>query len=218
VKTSQFKDSRPSTRTQRVVLTGGIATGKSYALDQFATLGAQTLDADQLAHAAVAPGGAAWNSVREHFGATFFDKHGVLDRRKLGALVFADTTSLAALNVIIHPHVRSAITSWFAVLGESPRPRLGIVAIPLFFENQHTESVDRVIVTACRHETQLARVIARGFTEDAARQRIAVQLPTIEKVRQGDFTIWTDSTYADTDRQVGALYSALSAETLPDRD
>ena len=59
--------------------------------------------------------------------------------------------------------------------------------------------------------------MARGFTEDAARQRIAAQLPTREKVRRGDFTIWTDGTHADTDQQVGALYGVLSAETLPDR-
>jgi dephospho-CoA kinase len=199
------------------VLTGGIATGKSYALDHFATLGAPTLDADHLAHAAVAPGGAAWQSVRDRFGAAVFDEHGVLDRQKLGALVFADAPSLAALNAIVHPHVRATITAWFAELEASPGPRLGIVAIPLFFESTRPESFDRVIVTACRDDTQLARVMARGFTEDAARQRIAAQLPTREKVRRGDFTIWTDGTHADTDQQVGALYGVLSAETLPDR-
>ena len=194
---------------RRVVLTGGIATGKSYVLARFAALGVPTTDADQLAHAAQAPDGPAWQAVRDRFGAEMFDAQGLLDRPKLGALVFADTTALAALNAIVHPHVRIAIDRWFVDLEATGAPHLGVVAIPLFYESPRTETFDRVIVTACHDETQLARVVVRGVTEDEAKQRIGAQLPTPEKVRRADHTIWTDGSHAETDRQVDQILRNL---------
>ena len=201
---------------RRVVLTGGIATGKSYVLDRFAALGVPTTDADQLAHAVVAPDGPAWQAVRDRFGAGMFDDQGLLNRPKLGALVFADQAARAALNAIVHPHVRAAINGWFADLEPAGAPQLGIVAMALFYEIPRTETFDRVIVTACHDETQLARVMARGLCETEARQRIAAQLPTREKTRRADYTIWTGGTHAETDRQVEEIYERLSAEAPSD--
>ena len=202
---------------RRVVLTGGIATGKSHVLDRFTALGAPTIDADQLAHAAVAPDGPAWQEVRDRFGAGMFDDRGRLDRPKLGALVFADETARAALNAIVHPHVRVAINRWFADLEARPPAPFGIAAIPLFYESARAELVARVIVTACQDDTQRARLVARGLSEPAAGQRIAAQLPTREKVGRADYTIWTDLTDAETDRQVDEIYERLSADTPSDR-
>jgi len=190
------------------VLTGGIATGKSYVLDRFADHGVPILDADHLAHAAVAPDGPAWQAVRDRFGADMFDPHGRLDRTKLGALVFADAEARADLNRLVHPHVRADTAAWFATL--TPPVHFGVVAIPLFYETPRVEHVDRVIVTACAPEQQLARVMARGLTEHAAQLRIAAQLSTEEKVRRGDHVIWTDGTFADTDRRVEDLFRKLS--------
>lgn len=204
----------PSSRVARIVLTGGIATGKSYVLNRFAGHGVPTLDADQLAHAAVAPDGPAWQGVRDRFGAEMFDHRGRLDRAKLGALVFADAEARADLNRLVHPHVRADTAAWFATL--TPPTRFGVVAIPLFYETPRTERFDHVIVTACAPEQQLARVMARGLTEPAAKLRIAAQLPTEEKVRRGDHVIWTDGTFADTDRQVTELFRALSSLDVPD--
>ena len=202
---------------RRVVLTGGIATGKSYVLDRFAALGVPTIDADQLAHAAVVPDGPAWQGVRERFGAGMFDDQGRLDRRKLGTLVFADETARFALNAIVHPHVRAAFNRWFAALEPGPAP-FGIVAIPLFYEHPRSDVFDRVIVTACQDATQRTRVMARGLSESEADQRIAAQLPTREKVRRADDTVWTDGTHAETDRQVDQIYRRLSGMGLADRD
>ena len=193
------------------MLTGGIATGKSYVLDRCAARGVPTIDADQLAHAAQGPDGPAWQALRDRFGVGMFDDQGRLDRPKLAALVFADTTARAALNAIVHPHVRVAINRWFLDLEAAEAPPLGIVAIPLFYESPQPEAYFRVIVTACRADTQLARVVARGLTEDEAARRISAQLPTAEKVRRADHAIWTDGTCADTDRQVDEVLRGLQA-------
>ncbi len=216
MKTTRTKPS--AERVRRVVLTGGIATGKSYVLDRFTALGVSTIDADQLAHATVAPDGPAWHAVRDRFGAEVFDDQGRVDRSKLGALVFADDAALAGLDAIVHPHVRAAIDHWFADLESGDASHLGIVAIPLFYESTRSESFDLVIVTACHDDAQLARVMARGFTADEARRRIGAQLPTREKVRRGDRVIWTDGTYTATDQQVDEIYERLSVDTPSDRD
>jgi dephospho-CoA kinase len=52
-------------------------------------------------------------------------------------------------------------------------------------------------------------VVARGLTEDEAARRIGAQLPTSEKMRRADYTIWTDGTHADTDRQVDEVLRGL---------
>ena len=195
----------------RVVLTGGIATGKSHALARFAVHGVPTSDADRWAHEAAAPGGPAWQDLRDRFGPAVFDAEGRVDRRRLGAVVFADDAARADLNGIVHPRVRAAITNWFTGLERRPGHRFGIVAIPLFFESARAESFDRVIVTACGHPAQVARVVARGFSRDEAERRIAAQWPTAEKTRRADCVIRTDGTLADTDRQVDAIHRALAA-------
>ena len=203
-------------RLRRVVLTGGIATGKSYVLDRFAALGAPTTDTDRLAHATYAPEGPAWQAVRDRFGAAMIDDRGRVDRQKLGALVFAEEAARAALSAIVHPHVRVAVDRWFLELEAAAAAPFGMAAIPLFYESRRTEAFDRVIVTACDDQTQLARVMARGLTEDDARQRIAAQLPTREKARRADGVVWTDGTYAETDRQVDEIMRTLTAP-LTDR-
>jgi dephospho-CoA kinase len=193
------------------VLTGGIATGKSYVLTRFAAFGVPTLDADDLAHDAQAPGGPAWQAIRDDFGAEMFDERGYLDRPKLGALVFADAQALATLNRLVHPHVRAAVTAWFANL--APDTSFGLVAIPLFYEAPRTDVFDHVIVTACQPGRQISRVVARGLSEPQAQLRIDAQLPTAAKVQRADHVIWTDDTHADTDRQVEELCHALSRVT-----
>lgn len=196
----------------RIVLTGGIATGKTRVLDRFAALGAPTSDADRWAHEAMAPGGPAWRDVRDRFGPGVIDARGHVDRRRLGAVVFADDAARADLNAIVHPRVRTAIAGWFADLERRPAHRFGIVAIPLFFESARAAGpFDRVVVTACAHAAQVARVAARGFSRDEAERRIAAQLPTPEKTRRADYVITTDGTLADTDRQVDAIYARLEA-------
>ncbi len=197
----------------RVVLTGGIATGKSRVLDRLAAAGVPTSDADRWAHEAMAPGGPAWQDVRDRFGPDVIDAEGRIDRRRLGAVVFADDAARADLNAIVHPRVRAAIGGWFDEIERRPGHRFGVVAIPLFFESARTESFDRVIVTACGRAAQVARVVARGFSRDEAQRRIAAQLPTEEKVRRADHVIRTDGTLADTDRQVDAVHCALVASS-----
>jgi len=196
----------------RVALTGGIATGKSYCLARFASLGIPVIDADQLARDAVAPGSRALEEVAARFGAAILRPDGSLDRSSLGRIVFNDRAARADLEAIVHPEVYRRISEWLATL--PPRTRVAIADIPLLFETGHTHDFDRVVVVACDAREQLRRIIARdGLSERDARARLDSQWPIEEKEARADYVIKTDGSVADTDSQVRTVYELLSADS-----
>jgi dephospho-CoA kinase len=196
---------------RRVGLTGGIATGKSYARSKFEELGVPTIDADTLAREAVAPASEGLTAVVERFGREVLDTSGALDRRKLAQVVFADTAARRDLERIIHPFVRAQADTWFRALDPEKHP-IAIADIPLLYESGTDNLYSTVIVTACAPDEQVRRIIARDHvTEAEAKQRLAAQLPIEEKIRRADYVIRTDGTHEETDRQVRDVYSKLRA-------
>jgi dephospho-CoA kinase len=88
---------------------------------------------------------------------------------------------------------------------------IAVAVIPLLYETGREREFDVVVTTACAADEQLRRVMARddlGGLE--ARQRIAAQLSTEEKVSRADYTIWTDGTYDETRRQVADTLEQLA--------
>lgn len=186
---------------KRVGLTGGIATGKSVVGAELERLGVPTIDADVVARDVVAPGTPALAAILARFGPGVLDADRTLDRRKLGSIVFADDAARHDLERIVHPAVKAAIDAWLDSM--SDHHNLAVAVIPLLYETGRERDFDVIITTACSAEEQLRRVMARDSLTDAqARQRIAAQLSTEEKVRRADYAIWTDGTYDNTKRQV----------------
>ena len=193
---------------RKVALTGGIATGKSWVRRRFAHHGIPTVDADALAHAALAPGTPGATRILERFGAAVQSPDGGIDRKALGALVFRDEAARRELEAIVHPAVYDAIAAWYATL---PPVAFAVADIPLLYETGRESAFDVVVVTACEPEEQVRRLRARdGLSLEEARQRIAAQLPVAEKARRADHVVRTDGTHADTDAQVDAIVAALS--------
>jgi dephospho-CoA kinase len=195
----------------KIALTGGIATGKSYVLDQFRRRGVPCLDADVLAHGVTATGTEATQAIAARFGPDFLDADGAVDRKKLGSTVFADESARRDLEAIVHPAVYRAITAAlraFALIGGTP---LAVVDVPLLYETGHQSEFDRVIVTACQVEAQIRRLAGRGLSEAEARLRVAAQLPTDDKVSRADFVIRTDGSFEETDQQVDQILQNLAS-------
>jgi dephospho-CoA kinase len=200
----------------RVALTGGIATGKSYVARRLASLGIPTIDADVLAHQALRAGTRSAEAVRRRFGAEVVQSDGAIDRRRLGAIVFADPEARADLESILHPEVYSAIDRWFS---DQERPgvpddgRFAVADIPLLFETGREGAFDRVIVAACPPEMQLERAMARDrLTREQASARLDAQWPIGEKVRLADLVIRTDGTFDETDAQIDRVVASLARE------
>jgi dephospho-CoA kinase len=194
---------------KRVGLTGGIATGKTVVRAEFERLGVPTIDADDLAREVVAPGTPAFAAILARFGTRVLDGSRALDRRKLGAIVFADENARRDLERIVHPAVKAAIDKWLES-AERDQHTVAVAVIPLLYETGRERDFDVVITTACNGDEQLRRVMSRdSLSEVQARQRIAAQLSTDEKVRRADHAIWTDGPYENTKRQVVTILERL---------
>src|SRR5919201_202869 len=186
----------------RVGLTGGIATGKTYVLDQFRKRGVPCIDSDELAHGVTAAGTEATAAIAERFGQGMLAPDGSVDRTRLGPIVFSDPAARRDLEAIVHPAVYRAIAAGLRGFERLNAYDLAVVDVPLLFETGHERDFDRVIVTVCPREMQIARLRERGMSKADARLRLAAQWPTERKVSRADFVIRTDGTFTDTDAQI----------------
>jgi dephospho-CoA kinase len=169
------------------------------------------LDADALVHGVQAAGTEATAAIAGRFGADVLAADGSVDRKKLGPMVFDDAVARRDLERIVHPAVYRAIAAGLHGFERMGDP-IAVVDVPLLYETSGEKDFDRVVVTACPPELQMARLVERGLTEDAARQRLAAQWPTEKKVGRADFVIRTDGTFEETDRQVEQVLAVLSSK------
>jgi len=193
-------------------LTGGIGSGKSMVASMFAQLGADVIDADQLARDVVEPGQPALEEIASAFGREILLPDGRLDRGKLARIIFADPVARGKLNAITHPRIKERMAA--EISARASRPGVLIADIPLLYENDRTGSVQAVIVVWVDPQTQLRRLLERdGLTEEEARQRIAAQMPLDEKRARADIVIDNNGSRENTRRQVEAVYRRYAAET-----
>lgn len=198
----------------RVALTGGVATGKSYVVDRLRRRGVPCLDADELAHGVTAAGTEAAAAIAKRFGPDVTDPSGAVDRRKLGAIVFADPSARRDLEAIVHPAVYRAIEAGLRALERVGGYPFAVVDIPLLYESGHASEFDRVIVTACEPAHQLARLKERGLSGVESVRRLEAQMPTEEKVARADYIIRTDGTFEETDAQIDQIFGSLNSQIL----
>ncbi len=196
-----------------VGLTGSIATGKSTVSRMFAHLGARVLDADLLAREVVMPGQPAYLKIVEEFGQAVVQEDGTLDRKGLGAIVFAEPARRKRLEEITHPAIAARQQRILSVLEEEAFEGIVIWDVALLFETGGVAKVDRVVVVYADPETEVARLIARdGMAEADARARIASQMPVAEKAKRAHYVIDNSGDRAHSEGQVKAVYEALLAE------
>lgn len=196
-----------------VGLTGSIATGKSTVSRMFAHLGARVLDADLLAREVVMPGQPAYLKIVEEFGQGVVQDDGTLDRKALGAIVFAEPARRKRLEEITHPAIAARQQRILSVLDEEAFEGIVIWDVALLFETGGVARMDRVVVVATDPETELARLMSRdGMAEADARARIASQMPVAEKAKRAHYVIDNSGDRAFTEQQVKVVYEALLGE------
>ena len=194
----------------KVGLTGGIASGKSTVAEMFRARGCPVIEADRLAHSLMAPGQPAHDEIVREFGRSVLATDGSIDRSKLAAVVFADRAKLARLNQIVHPRVIAASEAEFARLGQEHPGGVAIVEAALLVEAGYYRQLGKLIVTWCRPEQQLERLLARGrLSRQQAQRRLTAQMPPEEKRGYADFVIDTSGTLASVETQVGSVLEEL---------
>jgi dephospho-CoA kinase len=197
-------------------VTGNIACGKSTVLRQMRELGAFVIDADAMIHHILRKGGPAYWPVVSAFGPGIVREDGEIDRRSLGAIVFADPEKLKRLEGIEHPIVRRVIDEQIA---EATKPVVALDAIKLI-ESGWADKCDAVWAVTCRRDQQLERLMStRGYSREEAEMRIDAQSPQEEKSARADTVIDNSGTLDQTSVQVLAAWRAfVRASRLLDLD
>ena len=194
-----------------LVITGGIACGKSEVGRILDALGVKLLDTDALAHACLKPGHPGHAKVLEHFGADILDAAGRIDRSRLGAIVFSDVSKREILNAILHPMIGEAWRDW--VDERQAASEHAAVMIPLYYEVGVDFPFDAVICVAASEDTMLKRLQDRGLSESEARARIAAQWPVEKKAAQADCVIHNNGSLEALAEKTKAVWQSLLDRT-----
>jgi len=167
-----------------IVLTGGIATGKSTVSSLMQLYGFKIIDADKIAHQILDK---SINEIAKVFGDEYIEE-GIVNRKKLGSLIFDNKEKRLELEAIVHPKIRDEILAQAKLQEGFNKPYL--IDIPLFFERDGIYNIDRVIVVYAPKEIQLERLMQReGFSKEEAIKRINAQLPIDNKRDKATFLI-----------------------------
>ena len=202
----------------KVGLTGSIAVGKSFVCEVFRELGCHVLDADKTAREVVEPGTDGLLQVVAEFGESVLTMDGQLDRKKLGAIVFADEDKRKLLNSIIHPLVIEAQDRWIKTAEKEDPEGIAIIDAALMIESGGYKRFDKLIVVWCEPAIQLKRLMLRdNLGEIDAQKRIDTQMPQDGKKRFADYLIDTSGGFDDTRKQTIDVFQHLKASPLVER-
>ena len=198
----------------KVGLTGSIAVGKSFVVECFRELGCYVLDADLTAREVVEPGTEGLRRIVQEFGEEVL-ANGSLDRKKLGAIVFADASKRELLNSIVHPFVIEKQNQWINEREAEDPSGIAIIDAALMIESGGYKRFDKLIVVWCEADIQLARLMKRDLlTAEEAQRRIDAQMSQNEKKTYADILIDTSHGFEDTRRQVAETFAHLKHLTL----
>lgn len=194
----------------RVGLTGGLASGKSFVATVLSDLGCHVIHADALGHAVLAPDGEAYHRVIAEFGSGILNAEGLIDRRRLGALVFIDAERLAVLNSLVHPAVFERQERWMAEVAERDPQGIAVVEAAIMYETGSDARYQKMIVAVCSEEQQIERAMKRDhLSREEVLARLRRQLPLREKAARADYVVDTSGTKEETIRQTESVYRSL---------
>jgi dephospho-CoA kinase len=196
-----------------VGLTGGIATGKSTVSAILRALGCEIIDADLLAREVVEPGEPSLAQIADEFGRDVLTPSGALDRKKLGAIIFANPERRRRLEAITHPAIRERFLARVDALAARGFTGIVVFDAAVMIESGNYKNMDRLIVVVIDESTQMARLHGRDGTDEAEnRRKISSQMPLAEKAKLADYVIDNSGSREATAEQVRRVFTALMSE------
>jgi len=195
-----------------VGLTGGLATGKSTVSDILRSLGCVVLDADVLAREVVEPGQPALATIAQEFGLEVLRPDGTLDRKRLGAIVFADPERRRRLEAITHPAIRDRYLARLAELEAQGFDGVVVWDAPVMIESGGYKNMDRLVVVITDAATQRERALARDGDRTDVERKIASQMPLADKAALADHVIDNSGDRAATEAGTREVHAALLAD------
>jgi dephospho-CoA kinase len=179
-------------------LTGGFGVGKSSVAQLFKNMGAEVIDADDLAHAAMKKGSPVFDRVIELFGEALHPGGKKMDREILAGIVFADPKRRKELESVIHPYVKEKIQEKI----EASDSQVILAEVPLLFEAGFETLCDKVLVVSCNSTVKMKRLKKKRFQESEIRARERAQMPETLKRQKANFVIDNSKSIYQTKREV----------------
>jgi dephospho-CoA kinase len=140
---------------------------------------------------------------------------GALDRAALARIVFADDEARAALEAIVHPDVQRRIAE--SVTAHAETDDVVVVDSPLLIEAGAHEGFEVVVVVTAPIDERVARLAARGMSEEDVLARDAAQMPLEEKAALADVVVDNDGSLDDLESKVDRLWADFSERALSSR-
>jgi len=194
-------------------LTGGIATGKSIVAKSLEDQGCYVHYADQIAHRFMKPERPAWKKIVSHFGKDILNPDKTINRKKLGALVFAEEKKRNFLNQLIHPLVLEEKKKIIDKLEKDGQYKIFISEAALTIESGFAEFFDKIIVVFCREEIQIKRLMERDkIRREDALKKIGSQMPSEEKLKYADYVIDSSGSVQSTVEQTEKVFLSLMSD------
>lgn len=158
-------------------ITGGIGTGKSTVLTLLKQeYSAYIVEADKLAHKLMLPGGTAYEQIVDTFGADILNAEGVIDRNRLGAIVFKNPDALRKLNEVVHPAVKKYILQDIELKKKEGSAQYYVIEAALLIEDGYKMICDELWYIYVEKEERIRRLLAaRGGNREKWEQIIGNQ-------------------------------------------
>ncbi|NQY67982.1 MAG: dephospho-CoA kinase [Flavobacteriales bacterium] len=175
--------------TLKVGITGGIGSGKSFVCEVFENMGVPIFYADNEAKKINENHPDAITGLKRICGEEIFED-GVLNKKKLGNIIFSDANILAEVNGLIHPLVKREFLNWAETHSDKSYV---IEEAAILFESGASELMDIVITVTSPLELKIERVIARdSISRELVEERIKNQIEDEERISRSDFVINND--------------------------
>jgi len=192
-------------------LTGGSASGKSSIARHLENLGAGVIDCDKLGHRAYEPGTACFDSILEALGSDLKAENGQIDRRKLGAKVFANPELLRKLESIVWPEILRMAMEDLKKLHEKEGKSVIILDAAVLLQAGWEKEVHEIWGAFIDRQEAIKRIVERdGKTEEQAEARLSNQMSNHELISKCNTIFYTKWDYSITHQQVAKAWSRLN--------
>ncbi len=188
---------------------GAIASGKSTVAAEFAKLGCQVIDADDIVHELLERA-AVKEKIAACFGRAILDSAGRIDHKKLAAVVFDDVDKLSSLNKIIHPFVLRRAAELMERYSRQDQVKAIVLDMPLLVEVGWAKRCDRLVFVDCKQELRAARAQKKGFDKNQLKNRENFQISLDSKVSLADNTVINNSGFSALVRQIADIFSDIT--------
>ena len=199
-------------------LIGRAGSGKSTVARALAADGAEVIDADALGHAVTDHDDEVRAALVAEYGPGIYRNDGTLDRARVAAAVFGDPAARERLNRLTHPRIARRIEDRLTDLDARGFKGVVVIDAALMLDWRLDRACDALMVVVAEESAQVERLVrSRGWSAEAARQRLAVQRPESELRAAADVTLENDGTMEQLEAAARDAVRTLRARRAPAR-